>query len=309
MPRPVLSVITPVYNCAEFIRRCYFILCQQSFTNWEWILVDDGSEDKTAELVQQISDERVRYYGYKPNRGRGYARTVALEKAIGDWVIIWDVDDLYFPDRLAQIEQARLKGYDFCCSYAALVNNELEVKDTRGFYYDETGTVKVFVHPTLACTLKLARQIGYDKNLRAGEDATMILTLAAEYNGLWIDDALTAYQEDREVNVSKAILSNRAQLSQSRNLYKAGVLKMNRFSYFLVLAKWILKLGVLNLFRLFPQLFSMTVSHRNQGEKAPGWSLSKDRIEFLKKMRQRHNVQDWSVSDLKDNKDRKLELV
>src|SRR3990172_6233328 len=95
MPRPVLSVITPAYNCAQFIRRCYFMLNQQTFTNWEWILVDDGSADNTAALVKEIDDERVRFFNYQPNRGRGHARSLALEKAHGEWMVIWDVDDVY----------------------------------------------------------------------------------------------------------------------------------------------------------------------------------------------------------------------
>ena len=63
--RPTLSVITPVYNGADFVERCYENLLKQSFTNWEWVIVDDGSTDGTAQIVQGIKDPRVRLFSYK----------------------------------------------------------------------------------------------------------------------------------------------------------------------------------------------------------------------------------------------------
>jgi len=110
---PTFSVITPIFNGEDFVHRCYSLLSMQTFTDWEWVVVDDGSTDKTADLVRQIDDERVRFITYMPNRGRGYARTRALEAACGEWMVVWDVDDLYFPDRLEKINKARLEGYDF----------------------------------------------------------------------------------------------------------------------------------------------------------------------------------------------------
>lgn len=277
----MLSVITPVFNGAPFILRCYHTLKCQTFRDWEWVVVDDGSTDETPELLHGISDPRVRVILYGPNRGRGYARTTALREAHGDWMVVWDVDDIYFPDRLAHVERARRDGYDFCCSYAALIDNALNITGIRGFHLDFSRTTTLFVHPTLACRLDLARNIGYDASLRAGEDAAMILTLARKHHGLWIDDTLISYQEQREVNLNKSILSNQGQLFLARSLYKQGVLDIGRRKYACMVVRWQAKLLLLRLMRLYPSLYLRTVQHREQGTTHPNWKLARERVEFI----------------------------
>ncbi len=115
---PVFSVITPVYNGEAFVDRCYRCLALQTFTDWEWVVVDDGSTDHTAELVRRIADPRVRLTSYQPNRGRGHARLQALEASRGDWMVVWDVDDLHYPDRLARIHKPAGKATSLL-SYAS----------------------------------------------------------------------------------------------------------------------------------------------------------------------------------------------
>ena len=108
-PQPLVSVVTPVYNGERMISRCYWSLCKQTWTDWEWVVVDDGSTDGTCDVLRRIadSDDRVRVVSYTPNRGRGYARTASLREVKADWTVLWDADDLYMPHRLARIDAAR----------------------------------------------------------------------------------------------------------------------------------------------------------------------------------------------------------
>ncbi len=207
----ILSVVTPIFNGERFVERCYASLKAQTFADWEWVVVDDGSTDGTAKALGGIHDCRLRIVRLPHNEGRGSARARALNEARGDWMVVWDVDDLNYPDRLARVNSARLEGYDFCCSYAVVVDNALRMKGVRGFEPAFRVLPRYFVHPTLACRTDLARDIGYDPALRAGEDLTLMLTLARRYRGQFIDEALMIYQEDREVNLDKAIASNESQ--------------------------------------------------------------------------------------------------
>jgi glycosyltransferase involved in cell wall biosynthesis len=59
MSNPIFSIITPTYNCAEFIFRSYNLLKNQTENSWEWIVVDDGSTDASSELFQSINDNRI----------------------------------------------------------------------------------------------------------------------------------------------------------------------------------------------------------------------------------------------------------
>ena len=278
--------MSPVFNCAAFVGRSYYTLKNQTFTDWEWVVVDDGSTDNTAEIVRSIADPRIRLISYSPNQGRGYARNRALEASRGDWMVVWDIDDMYFPDRLEKINQARIQGFDFCCSYAVVVNNDLVIKGVRGFHPRSLGLPRYFVHPTLACRLDVARDIGYDPAFRIGEDAHT-WSLDDNYRGLFIEEALMIYQEEREVNLEKAILSNVMQLVQVRRLYRRGLIKVGMIEHLALLAKSQLKLAVLRLMRIVPGLYLLTLRFRTYGVTAKGWQLSPERTAFVESLRSR----------------------
>ncbi len=284
----ILSVVTPIFNGERFVERCYASLKAQTFADWEWVVVDDGSTDGTAKALGGIHDCRLRIVRLPHNEGRGSARARALNEARGDWMVVWDVDDLNYPDRLARVNSARLEGYDFCCSYAVVVDNALRMKGVRGFEPAFRVLPRYFVHPTLACRTDLARDIGYDPALRAGEDLTLMLTLARRYRGQFIDEALMIYQEDREVNLDKAIASNESQLLQVRRLYRSGVLDRNLWSYVATAMRWRTKLLLLKGMRLYPSVYLRTVPLRSYGQTTPGWSLSSDRTEFLRALQQEY---------------------
>ena len=282
---PALSVITPVYNGEKFVARSYECLRQQTFTDWEWIVVNDGSTDRTLDRLRAINDPRVQVVSYDANRGRGFARTSAVARARGEWIVVWDVDDLYFPGRLARVNQARTGGYDFMCSYAVVVDNGLNMKGVRGFHPESGHFPRYFVHPTLACRTELARRLGYPAEYRAGEDFTMVIGLAFNYRGDFVEDALCVYQEDREIRLDKAIESNRNQLRQFRRLRRDGTIKVAQLTYWLALARWWGKIATLQLLRGAPRLYALTVKRRSKGETAPTWRLSGQYREFLEAMR------------------------
>jgi glycosyltransferase involved in cell wall biosynthesis len=291
--RPALSVMTPVYDGEQFVQRCYFMLRSQTFEDWEWVVVNDGSTDRTLELIQGIDDPRIQLVSYRRNRGRGYARHEALEAARGDWVVVWDVDDVYFPDRLEEINQARVEGYDFCCSHIALVGNDLGFCGIRGFHLDDSRTTRTFVHLSLGCRLELAREIGYAPEFVAGEDAGLVLHLARKYRGKWLQEPLAGYQQMREVSAAKATLSNRSRLRAYRALYKKGILDIGRVAYARMWCRLSLKLMVLNALRLFPALYLKTVPLRSSGSVSDRWRLSEDRRAFLESVRMRNERGDW----------------
>jgi len=279
--KPILSVITPVYNGEKFIARCYNNLLLQTFRDWEWVVANDGSTDGTASAVEAIADDRINLVSYDLNKGRGYARTQCLAKACGEWVVVWDVDDMYFPDRLKEIDRARLDGYEFFCSYAVVVDNRLSIKGVRGFLRPVSGLPRGFVHPTMACRTELAREIGYCPKYRTAEDAKMLWLLSMKHRGLWFEDALAIYQEDREVNLRKAIDSNLDHLSQLKEMFRDGAIDGFKNRQRLNM-RYLYKLAILNLMRLCPSLYLKTIPLRDYGETRHGWTLSEERINFIK---------------------------
>ncbi|MCX5848697.1 MAG: glycosyltransferase family 2 protein [Deltaproteobacteria bacterium] len=285
--RPTLSVITPVYNGADFVSRCYENLLRQSFTNWEWVVVDDGLTDGTAEIVRKIKDDRVRLFSNKQNKGRGCARNLAVRESRGDWIVVWDVDDLNFPERLESIERARMQNYEFFCSYAVVVNNDLEIKGTRGFH-DPSGCLpREFVHPTLALKKDIAEKIKYKITGGVGgpaEDARVIWTLSSKYKGLWLEDALTIYHEGRGINLRKAIDTNNAHLQTIKELKREKMIQVSGKYYFTVL-KYIIKIIILNALQINPKLYLHFINLRDYGSLKKEWELSPERIDFIKRQK------------------------
>jgi glycosyltransferase involved in cell wall biosynthesis len=89
---PFFSIIIPTFNRASFICKAVDSVLAQTFSNWELILVDDGSTDNTSDLISQYSDDRIKYFK-TPNRERGAARNFGIEKAKGNWICFLDSDD------------------------------------------------------------------------------------------------------------------------------------------------------------------------------------------------------------------------
>lgn len=95
----LVSVIMPAFNAEGFIAKAIESLLQQSYTAWELIVINDGSTDRTAEMVSQFSDTRIKLF-HQPNQGEGAARNAALDKAEGEYLAFLDADDAYFPKHL-----------------------------------------------------------------------------------------------------------------------------------------------------------------------------------------------------------------
>lgn len=98
----LFSIICATYNRSTLLARAINSVVSQSFTDWELIIVDDGSTDETDNIVAPyLNDERVKYIKLESNRGVGFARNVGLASATGSWVVLLDSDNSLVPDALS----------------------------------------------------------------------------------------------------------------------------------------------------------------------------------------------------------------
>lgn len=99
--RPFFSIIIPTYQRAHLIGTAVESVLAQTFTDWELIIIDDGSTDGTAEtLGPAMTDPRLQYH-WQPNAGRSAARNVGIDRASGSYVCFLDSDDMWLPHHLA----------------------------------------------------------------------------------------------------------------------------------------------------------------------------------------------------------------
>ena len=127
MLTPTISVIVPVYNTEKYIHRCIDSVLSQTFPDFELLLIDDGSSDKSGEICDEYAkiDSRVRVF-HKQNGGASSARNLGLEKAKGEWVTFVDSDDYVYENYLNNFDVYENQDFD-------LINQGLRIdKDFNG---------------------------------------------------------------------------------------------------------------------------------------------------------------------------------
>lgn len=114
---PAVSVVAPVYNTAIFLRQCVTSVLAQTFSDYELILVDDGSTDESGSICDELAttDPRIRVI-HRRNGGLSAARNTGIEASRGDFITFLDSDDALHPDYLSTLfNMRRTTGADICC--------------------------------------------------------------------------------------------------------------------------------------------------------------------------------------------------
>ena len=144
---PCISIIVPIYNTESYLRRCIESVLSQTFTDFELLLIDDGSTDRSGEICDEYArmDNRVRVF-HKENGGVSSARNLGLDNTRGKWILFVDPDDYWYID--TTLEQL--------CHTA--VKNDADV--VRGEYkaVDENGNL-LFSHPVSKQRMRYANRI------------------------------------------------------------------------------------------------------------------------------------------------------
>ncbi|MFC0780605.1 glycosyltransferase family 2 protein [Flavobacterium sp. HJSW_4] len=123
----LVSIIVPTYNTEKFIRQTIESVQNQTYQNWEMILADDASTDQTVSIIEEFAqkDNRIKLFKLPENRGNGFARNAALEKATGKYIAYLDSDDLWFPAKLEkQVQFLKANDLHFTFSFYDSIDEE-----------------------------------------------------------------------------------------------------------------------------------------------------------------------------------------
>lgn len=141
-----ISVIIPVYNSENYLGQCVRSLTSQTYKDWEALLIDDGSTDRSLEVCRGLSgtDSRIKVY-HQENKGVSAARNYGLEIAGGEYIYFLDSDDavhpLLFEEMIRQIEDNHVEMA--FCGYAHVDDRQLEAALTRASLQDKRPRWKV----------------------------------------------------------------------------------------------------------------------------------------------------------------------
>jgi len=116
--RPLISILTPVYNQSSYIEQTIATVLNQTYQNWEWVIVDDGSTDGTGDMINSIKDNRIKYF-FQEHAGRYHltrTRNKALALCSGDLIAMLDGDD-YWPEYKLEVQVKDFDSPDIVLSY------------------------------------------------------------------------------------------------------------------------------------------------------------------------------------------------
>lgn len=178
MMKNKVSIIIPIYNTENYLRRCLNSLIKQTYKNIEILLINDGSTDNSELVCKEYMciDNRIKYF-FQENLGVSSARNLGIENSIGDYIIFIDSDD-YVKDNYVMILVNKIKEYDLvCCSYSNCkkINKKVIEKDeflqslftTPKYKYNYQGFIwnKIFKKSIINdYNIKFATDIKYNED-------------------------------------------------------------------------------------------------------------------------------------------------
>lgn len=203
---PKISIIVPVYNTEKYLRPCLDSILAQTFTEWETILVDDGSKDQSGAICDEYSARDPRFVVvHKPNEGVAKARITAFEHSKGELITFIDSDDYVLPDYLEKLAKPIIEdGADMVsCDYCNVKNrviieprakltgtyNREQIIDFIDNHYFYDPTTKGYGMTCFLCTKMLKREYVLD-GLKEGlglwyaEDGVSMLAMLLQSNKL-----------------------------------------------------------------------------------------------------------------------------
>lgn len=204
----LVSIIMPSYNTGAFIKKAIQSVLNQSYKNWELIIVDDCSTDNTEEVVLPfLNDQRIRYIKNEKNSGAAVSRNRALREAKGKWIAFLDSDDLWLPEKLEkQVLFMKKNGYYF--SYTNYEEINEDGKKT-GVYV--SGPKKItksgmynYCWPGCLTVMYDAEYVGLIQiaDIKKNNDYAMWLQVSKKANCFLLDECLALYRKGRAGSIS-----------------------------------------------------------------------------------------------------------
>jgi glycosyltransferase involved in cell wall biosynthesis len=201
---PLISVIIPVYNGEKTIQETIESVLNQTFTDFELIIINDGSQDATLEIVERIQDSRLNVFSY-PNAGQAASRNRGFSHASGEYISFIDADDLWTPDKLEAQLRALQDNPQAAVAYSwTKCIDELGQFSRRGSHISATGDVygKLLLidfiengSNPLIRRQALIKVGSFDESLPAAEDWDMWLRLAACYEFVAVPSSQILYRQ------------------------------------------------------------------------------------------------------------------
>jgi len=232
--QPLVSVIMPAYNAEKFIAESIESILNQSYSNWELIVINDGSTDQTKSIVSNfLSDDRIQLINHEYNQGLIISRNSGIEAANGKYIANLDSDDIALPLRLQKQVNFLENNINYVLLGSACVNI-----DAKGSQINTTRREipnlalksillfsNYFINSSVMMKTEIAKKVSYDSSIPLAEDYYYFVELS-QYGDIGnLSETLIKYRiHDNNISkVKEKELKNATQLIFKKQLEKLSV--------------------------------------------------------------------------------------
>jgi GT2 family glycosyltransferase len=205
---PLISVVMPVYNNEKYVSWAIESILKQSYKNFEFIIINDGSTDCSAEQIKNFDDKRIIFVNHSENRGNYRRRNEGLSIAKGKYICVMDADDEALPSRLAtqvdfleQNKSVLTVGSQFEFIGKGISNKPMEYEHIKAMLFYNN----MFLHPSLMIRKSTLDEIGgYNEKYYYSSDYDLVCRLALKGEIRNLPDILMRYRvHDSQISTAK----------------------------------------------------------------------------------------------------------
>lgn len=222
----MISVIVPTYNRAKEIPRSIESILNQTYRDFELIIIDDGSTDNTREIVEAYQDKRIRYIENTTSKhGASVARNIGLKASMGDYITFNDSDDVLYPDKLEK-QLNFLEGEKADITFCAVCRNQQIIPGRK--FTQKDCTLGCILEASFTTTqalfgrAKCFKEAMFDECLKRDEDWELVIRLIKDYKVAFQNDVLAELivtEGSVSADPSNAVISMNYILDKHKVLY------------------------------------------------------------------------------------------
>ena len=229
MKDDLISIIIPVYNAEKFLDETINTVLNQTYKNFELILVNDGSKDKSVDVIKKHNDKRIKLIDNKNNKGAALSRNDGIRKAKGRYICFLDADDLWNKEKLEkQISFMKEKecafsftGYEFA-NENGIPNGKKVFIQKKLNYKSALKNTTISTITVMIDTKKMDKDLIYMNNVKSEDTATWWNILKNGYEAFGLNEILSFYRRSDGTLSSNKIEAIRRIWNLYRNVFKLG---------------------------------------------------------------------------------------
>jgi len=199
---PTVTVFMAVFNGGKYIKEAIKSILTQNFTDFELLIVNDGSTDNTLDIIAEFNDPRIRLLHNEGNKGLTYTRNRGLREAKGKYFAVLDSDDIAMPSRLKIQVTFMNANPDIAICGGQAIFIDANSKEIKGYEVPVSNNLShqlvlhnIFINSTLMIKTAVMKELGGYREMSPAEDYDLSFRIALKHQVANLSDKLVAYRE------------------------------------------------------------------------------------------------------------------